>query len=248
MNIGKGVMAMLLLTVSLTGWAGQKAGVVTQLEGEVSVLDSLGGAHELRLGSPVSEGDTLVTGKTGQVHLRMEDDGYLAVRGNTRLVIDTYRAANKDDSRSVLKLLRGSFRSVTGWIGQLNPANYQVRTPTASIGIRGTDHEPVFIPEEEATPDAPAGTYDRVNEGGTVLESQGERVDVEPGRAAFAPFRDRPRLLLSLPRFLENHPLMDEKLEALKPELKAKVLERIEMIRGLKRDLLERRLKRRHRH
>lgn len=224
-------------------WAALKAGTVTQLEGEVSVLDSSGAGHALQLGDKVHEGETLLTGKSGQVHIRMVDDAYLAVRANTRLVIDTYRAANKEDDSSVIRLLRGSFRAVTGWIGQANPAHYQVKTPTASIGIRGTDHEPVFIPEEEATADLPAGTYDHVLEGGTRIESEGVAVEIAPGFAGFAPFHDRPRLLEAIPRFLENRPHLDEKLEALKPELKAKVMEKLERLRMLRQEVQKRQLR-----
>lgn len=224
-------------------WAGLKAGTVTQIEGEVSVLDSTGSGHVLRMGDKVSEGETLVTGKTGQVHIRMVDDAYLAVRANTRLVIDTYRAANKDDDSSVFSLLQGSFRAVTGWIGQTNPAHYKVKTPTASIGIRGTDHEPVFVSEAEATEDTPAGTYDRVHEGGTMIEAEGETVEVKPGFAGFAPFRDRPRLLAAIPRFLENRPRLDEKLEAIKPELKARIMERVERLRALRQEIQKQRLR-----
>lgn len=225
-------------------WSAQKAGTVTELEGEVLVLDSQGTGRGLKPGAVVNVGDTVQTGKTGQVHLRMQDDAYLAIRSNTRLTIQLYKAANREDDGSVIQLLKGSFRAVTGWIGQIHPANYKVLTPTASIGIRGTDHEPVFVPEEEATEDSPAGTYDQVHDGGTVLESEGSTVDVQPGKAGFAPLRQAPRLLAAIPAFLRNRPLLDARLEAIKPELRARVQEKLERMRSLRQELDERRQRR----
>lgn len=219
------------------------AGKVVELEGEVQVLDAAGAGHALKPGATVRVGDIIQTGKTGQVHLRMVDDAYYAVRPNTRMVILTYRAANKEDDGSVINLLKGSFRAVSGWIGQLHPANYKVTTPTASIGIRGTDHEPVYVPEDEATPDSPAGTYDRVTEGGTFIESEGASVEVKPGFAGFAALRERPRLLDAIPRFLENRPRLDERLEAIKPELKVRVQEKLERLRELRSQIRENRLR-----
>src|SRR5262249_58079165 len=96
----------------------------------------------------------------GEVHLRMEDGGYIAVRPGTRMRIVNFRAEGGSDDRSVIGLLDGSFRSVTGWIAKLGPQRAIVRTPTATIGIRGTEHEPLVIPEGSSRGDP--GTYDRV--------------------------------------------------------------------------------------
>lgn len=43
-------------------------------------------------------------------------------------------------SKSYFKLLRGGFRAVSGLIGKGNADQYRVRTPVATIGIRGTDY------------------------------------------------------------------------------------------------------------
>ena len=92
-------------------WAGLKAGTVTQIEGEVSALDSAGHSHALRMGDKVSEGETLVTGKTGQVHIRMVDDAYLAVvevaGRRTALVVDAL-IAQQDIVVKPFDVARGS--------------------------------------------------------------------------------------------------------------------------------------------
>src|SRR5436853_7937092 len=77
--------------------------------------------------------------------------------------------------------------------------NYHVRTPTVTIGVRGTDHEPFHIPA--GSPLGEPGTYDKVNQGGTYMQTAQGRVDVAPGRAGFAHLgrAERPRVLESIP-------------------------------------------------
>ena len=178
------------------------AGKVELVEGDVTIYDRARAARKIRVGEALYEGDGVVTGRDGELHVAMDDGGYLAVRPNTMMDVLAYQAHGRNDDRSVLNLVAGSFRSITGWIGRHNPRAYQVRTQTATIGIRGTDHEPMVIPE--GFPGGEAGTYDKVNAGGTYIESTlgHGRVEVAPNRAGFAPLRGRPapRLLAEVPR------------------------------------------------
>jgi len=179
------------------------AGKVELVEGDVTVYHRAKAARKIRVGEALYEGDGVVTGRDGELHVAMDDGGYLAVRPNTNMSVLAYQAQGRDDDRSIFSLVAGSFRSITGWIGRHNPRAYQVRTQTATIGIRGTDHEPMVLPE--GTPGGEAGTYDKVNAGGTYIESTlgHGRIDVEPDRAGFAPLRGRPapRVLAEVPRF-----------------------------------------------
>ena len=179
------------------------AGKVELVEGDVTLYDRAQASRRVRVGEPLFEGDGIVTGRDGELHVAMDDGGYLAVRPNTRMSVIAYQAQGREDDRSIFSLVAGSFRSITGFVGRHNPRAYQVRTQTATIGIRGTDHEPMVIPA--GAPGGEAGTYDKVNAGGTFIEStQGHgRVDVAPNRAGFAPLGDgrAPRLLAEVPRF-----------------------------------------------
>lgn len=99
-----------------------------------------------------------------------------------------------------MSLLKGAVRSITGWIGKHDNAAYRLATPTATIGIRGTDHETTVI--EKTGGDEP-GTYDTVNEGSTFLKTPQGKTDVTPGKFAFVP-KNRsvaPYLLARQPEF-----------------------------------------------
>lgn len=175
------------------------AGRVEPVEGEAHFLDRQRQPRVPQVDDRILEGESIVTGADGHVHLRMEDGGLVAVRPGTRMRITSFRAEGDESDRAVLGLLEGSFRSITGWIAKYTHRNYTVRTPTATIGVRGTDHEP-FVIREGSTLGEP-GTYDRVNRGATYIETKHGRVVVEPGRAGFAHLRraERPRLLERVP-------------------------------------------------
>jgi hypothetical protein len=177
------------------------AGTVALVEGDVQFYDANNTARRPKVGDPIYPGESVVTGSDGEVQLSMADDGYIGVRPGSEMRITDYKADGGPDDRSIISLLRGSFRAVTGWIGRYNRENITVQTPTATIGVRGTDHEPLVIPEGSTLGEA--GTYDRVYQGETDLRTAQGSVRVKPNQAAFASRAGRvaPRVLAHVPSF-----------------------------------------------
>ena len=177
------------------------AGKVDLVEGDVRFLDTNRRMRRPKVGDSIAEGENIVTGSTGEVHVLMEDGGYIGVRPATRMRIVKFQANGDATDRSVMRLLEGSFRSVTGWIAKLGPNTAVIRTPTATIGIRGTEHEPLVIPEGSKLGEP--GTYDRVHIGETQIRTAQGTVNVRPNQAGFAPHRgaERPRVLDRVPGF-----------------------------------------------
>jgi len=208
-----------LLAFALAAGQVYAAGEIDFIEGAVNITDAKG---ELRVpvrGQRVEAGDTIVTGRDGEIHMRMDDNGLIAVRPGTLLKIEAYAANGRDDDRVLLQLLRGTFRSVTGWIGRGRPEAYAVRTASATIGIRGTDHEPLVIDEGPE-----AGTYDKVNSGGTSLDTNFGKTNVAPGQAGFAPRNSAapPKVLAAIPPVFKptkNEAEIDKSKEKLEKEI-----------------------------
>jgi len=187
---------ILLLALLLAGGSVHAAGLINLLEGNVSVTNKNG---ELRIparGERVEVGDKITTGRDGEIHIITDDSGLLALRPNTTLNIDAYRADGGSDDNVALKLMRGTFRSITGWIGKTWPKNYSVRTAHAAIGIRGTDHEPLVVEDG-----LDAGTYDKVNAGRTLLDTPFGKIEIGPKQAGFMPkdASQPPKVLAQIP-------------------------------------------------
>jgi len=96
--------------------------------------------RELLRNSKVFKGDTIRTSENSYTQVRMKDGALLSLRPNTELVITDYNFNGAEDGseRSFMELVRGGFRTITGYIGHKNKANYRVKTAVATIGIRGT--------------------------------------------------------------------------------------------------------------
>ena len=120
------------------------------------------------------------------IQVKMADGGMIAVRPDTQLKFDIFTLAqNKGDPQnSVISLIEGSMRAITGLIGKNNKQEYKVNTVVGTIGIRGTDHEAAFIPK--GSPSVPAGAYSKVNVGQTTLTTTAGTVIVNPNQMAFA--------------------------------------------------------------
>ena len=79
------------------------------------------------------------TGK-GKVAIKFIDDTRVDVTQHSKLIIDefVYDPNTKTGSLS-LKAALGTIRYASGQIAKTSPTNVQITTPTATIGVRGTD-------------------------------------------------------------------------------------------------------------
>ena len=116
------------------------AGSVVFATGDVSATSADGQVRRLQRGGEIAVGDTIVTGADGRAQVRFTDGAFSSFQPETRFRVDQYQYAGKVDGseKSFFSLLKGALRTVTGVIGHANKKNYQVATPTATIGIRGT--------------------------------------------------------------------------------------------------------------
>jgi hypothetical protein len=161
------------------------AGKVQFVYGNVQ-LTTAGATRILRKGDQVAEGDTISTAVASSAQVKMLDGGFVAIRPNTQMKFDQFVFNGKQDGseRSFFSLLKGGFRAVTGLIGSRNKQNYRIKTPSATIGIRGTDHESFVVPVGDAA--ILAGTYSKVNVGETTLTTNLGTINVRPNQMGFS--------------------------------------------------------------
>jgi hypothetical protein len=180
-------------------------GAVWLISGEARVSNPATPQRELRtlrLGDRLLENDTVRTGPDSEVVLRLLDGGYMALRPDAEVQLKAVQLGTEREPAFWVDLARGGLRLLSGQIGQTRPQAYRINTPTATVGIRGTDHEPYVIQPVNHTHENLPGTYDKVNSGVTVLTVQQRQLAIAPGQVGFA--RDlsglnlSPKALLSL--------------------------------------------------
>ncbi len=117
------------------------AAVVQDVKGDVRAATGTAAPAAITKGQNIASGQTLTTGPGSQVVLRFDDDQRVVLNENTQFTITEFQFQKNDPKadRSVFDLVRGAARFVSGLIGQRSRTAFSARTPTATIGIRGTD-------------------------------------------------------------------------------------------------------------
>ena len=237
-----------VLMVCHTAYSAELFGTVDAISGNAFVSDKLGKSSGISMGQKIYEGQTINTASDGEVHLVTEDRGIIALRPDTVFRIDEYKAEGGSTDKIFMSLLRGAMRSITGWIGKHNNSAYLITTPSATIGIRGTDHETSVI--DKADGDEP-GTYDTVNEGATLLKTPKGETEVMPGKFAFAP-KGRavgPVILMKQPNFWAKRRLkIEDRIQQRKEFLRSHMeemrngrIKRLNTIHGARHSQVEKR-------
>jgi hypothetical protein len=137
-------------------------------------------------GTPLLEGDVIVTGPDTQVQMRMSDDAFLALRPNTRLTLDKYRFGKRDDDGVLVTLAHGIMRAFTGAIAATRRDRFVMKTPLASVGIRGSGNILAHLGDEGTVNHTITGAHsvtalDEAGRSVTVITRPGQTVQVRPG-------------------------------------------------------------------
>ncbi len=93
-------------------------------------------------GLALNEGDRLTTSDGSSAIIKLQDGTRMTLRPNSDIVLQRYQfKEGAQDNSMVMQLLRGGLRAITGLISKNAPNAARLQTPTATIGIRGTDFD-----------------------------------------------------------------------------------------------------------
>jgi len=154
--------------------------LVIAASGDARVVHRSGRVAPLRAGQPVREGESVMTGDDGCLQLRFMDGAVAWIHPETEFAVEQFRYGGGSE-RSFLSLVHGAVRVVTGAIGKRDHDDYRLRTPTATVGIRGTDFELI------ETSRGPAAARARERRGLTVVVHQGRVVVTNDAAAVEVP-------------------------------------------------------------
>lgn len=133
------MLLALMAAGGLPAWAQEAIGYVKTVSGEAFVIDA-GKAVKAQPGTAVRLGSVLRTGAKGSMGVTLKDDTVMSFGPDTELVVDEYLyAPGRGDLRMNANMSRGTLQVVSGVIARLRPGAATVRTPTGTIGVRGTN-------------------------------------------------------------------------------------------------------------
>ena len=181
----KFVVAVLLIAIGNLYAAEPIGGVFEQSGKPGSIIRTTGEELTAQLDTDVQSYDNVET-ENGRLKIKFVDDTQISLTEHTLIEITEYvYDPNPSKSKMAMNFVSGTARFATGGLGLVPKENIQIQTPTASIGIRGTDFTTtvdelgrslvILLPDANCNDKVkleegcrPSGSITVTNDGGTV--------------------------------------------------------------------------------
>jgi hypothetical protein len=138
------LIATFLLSASVA--YAQSAGTILFKSGNAVIMRADQSTHPIQQHDDVLSGDTIDT-KNGRVQIGFVDGGKVSLQPDTVYQINQYFFSGEEDGSeyALTSLIKGGLRTISGLIGHKNRDRYQLATPVATIGIRGTEFTVTYV-------------------------------------------------------------------------------------------------------
>ncbi len=180
-------LAVCLLLLTFESAANEPIGGIIEQSGKAGSIVRLSGEElTANLEADIISYDEVET-ENGRLKIEFVDSTQVSLTEHTYMEIDEY-VYDPDPSKSkmALNFVQGTARFATGGLGLVPKENIQIQTPTATIGIRGTDFTTtvdelgrslvILLPDENCDDRVkleegcrPSGSITVTNDGGTVV-------------------------------------------------------------------------------
>jgi hypothetical protein len=132
------VLGSMLAVLAAGESLAQDVGRVKTVKGTV-YIERAGQREVALVGTGVRQADTLVTGPDGAVGVTLSDDTLLSAGPNSILVIERFVYDGNRPGSIEAALTKGTLAVVSGRIAKQAPDAMRVKTPSAILGVRGTE-------------------------------------------------------------------------------------------------------------
>jgi hypothetical protein len=190
------ILTVLMVTLATPVAAQTPVGINALVENSVRTRSAVeNGWRPSVVDGTVRQADAIVTGADSRLLIRLRDQSVLTVGANAALTVDRFVIDTEADPAGVMvSMVRGAFRFVSGSRGT-ERERVAFRTPTATIGIRGTIIEAAVGAEALDLLDGEGGTPipgDDPDQSAVIVLVEGEieievegvrRIVREPGQA-----------------------------------------------------------------
>ena len=150
MKRASGLFALLLLLASPLAALAEDVGAVASFTGQADIGRD-GQWIPAETGMTVRLGDQLRTAD-GRLRVVFQDDSVLNLAENTTITVDDQVFQPQQSTfKSLMKLIRGKVRATVGPYYQQTGAAYEVETPTAVAGVRGTTFVVSYDEDDDKT-------------------------------------------------------------------------------------------------
>jgi hypothetical protein len=151
--------ALVVVLVSAAAYGAAPAGIGKLVSAETNVEGGTAGAQApLNTGSEVFANDSITTDASGLAQIEFVDNTKLAIGPGSSLTLDRFvYDPSKNETDIVFGFGTGAFRFITG---EGSHQGYQIDTPVATIGVRGTAFDVAIGPDGEVAVAMISGTVE----------------------------------------------------------------------------------------
>ncbi|GBG14068.1 uncharacterized protein NMK_1627 [Novimethylophilus kurashikiensis] len=159
------ITAFLLFLASMAATANDEViGYVKTVTGSAAVTHA-GTPIQAVPGTPLYMKDALKTASNGAMGVTFKDNTVMSFGPNTEITIDEFLYAPSKEQLSLsAKINKGTMEYVSGVIAKLKPQAVAIKTPTGTIGVRGT-HFMVKVDDLSESPSDDANESAKAVEG-----------------------------------------------------------------------------------
>lgn len=194
-------------------------GRVAEIKGSLIVTDNNNYSRLAVTGAPIYQGDLLQTGNDGYAVLAFRDKGRITLQSDTSFKVDTleFNDVQAKEGKALFELIQGGLRALTGLIGEQDKEDYQMNTPVATIGIRGTGFDLMCVgncvnPGSKKSSGTTIlsiqdGLFASVWEGAIVIKTQAGDLVLSKGGVVIVPDKEsKPKPVPKVPPFIDDNP------------------------------------------
>ena len=179
--------ALVVAILSTNVYAVENIGGIFEQSGKPgSIQRTSGQTLTANLDTEIQSYDNVET-ENGRLKIKFVDETQISLTEHTQIEITEYvYDPNPSKSKMAMNFVAGTARFATGGLGLVPKENIEVQTPTATIGIRGTDFTTtvdelgrslvILLPDEKCDDTVkleqgcrPSGSITVTNDGGTVV-------------------------------------------------------------------------------
>lgn len=138
-----------------------------------------------KAGDWLHPGQLISTGSDGRAQIRFSDGALVSLQPASKFRIDQYRF-DRQEQRGFYSLLEGTIRAISGRIGKRDSDDFRLDTPSATIGIRGTE----FVVQQyqcapQCAPGQKEGLSVAVTQGRVFVYNAAGTIELPAGRATY---------------------------------------------------------------
>jgi hypothetical protein len=186
-NKATNLFALLFAILSSNVYAVENIGGIFEQSGRPGSIERTSGLTlTANLDTEIQSYDNVET-ENGRLKIKFVDETQISLTEHTQIEITEYvYDPNPSKSKMAMNFVAGTARFATGGLGLVPKENIAIQTPTATIGVRGTDFTTtvdelgrslvILLPDEKCDDTVkleqgcrPSGSITVTNDGGTVI-------------------------------------------------------------------------------